>query len=596
MMKKLTAIFTIILSLATFAAADENVAPANDNFSGAQTIALNGNPIVVTANNTDATKETGEPDHADNTGGKSVWFNFTPAATINVRINVMQTNFDTLLAVYTGQSVNDLTFVGSNDNCSNTCEGASTVDLMLVGGQTYRIAVDGVNHGSGASSGTFNLAILSLAEPFQDNLENAYDLGNNFTGSIAGTNYNATAEPGEQVHMGGNPATKSVWYRWRPDGNYSVDFELTDNYWSIISVWSSNVQNPTHAQLTRVAVESDGTAYLFNKYRVTFFAQSNKYYFIAVDGRANETPDFGNFQLKFYGHRFEHSLKLSSSERATISVFRPGDRVWYSRLPFSQPNYKPFGNNGDEPMPADFNGDGLTDIAVTRNENGKKVWYISKFLISTDYYGVQWGLATDKPIVGDFDRDGVGDIGAIRQTPNGLVWYIRHSSDLSMRVIYWGVNTDKPVLGDFDGDGMTDAAVTRIQNGALIWYILKSGFGTGTLYTQSRVEQFGLNGDLAAVADFDTDRKTDITVFRPSNGTWYILRSTDGAMQAVQFGSSGDIPQPADYDGDGTVSVGVFRPSNGTWYTSTNPATNYDAVIWGSAGDIPVTSIAQIAQ
>ncbi len=596
MMKRLTAIFTFILVLTAFSAGEGNAAPANDSFSGAQTIVLNGNTVSVAASNTDATKEAGEPDHAENPGGKSVWFNFTPASTMNVRINVMNTNFDTLLAVYTGNSVDNLTFVGSNDNCSNICEGASTVDLMLVGGQTYRIAVDGANHGLGIGSGNFTLAILSLAAPFQDNLETPYDLGTNFTGSIAGNNYNATAEPNEQIHMGGTPATKSVWYRWKPDGNYSVDFELTENYWSVISVWSSNVPSPTHAQLTRVAAETDGTAYLFNKYRVTFFAESSKYYFISVDGRASENPNFGNFQLKFYLHRFEYSYKLSASERATVGVFRPGNAVWYSLPAFSPPSYKSFGLVGDEPMPADYNGDGYTDIAVTRNENGNKMWYINRFFSSSTYNAVQWGLATDKAFVGDFDRDGVADLGAIRQTANGLVWYIRQSSDLSMRVIHWGLNTDKPVFGDFDGDGMTEAAVIRNQNGSLIWYILRSGFNFSTYYSQFYTVQFGLNGDIAAVEDFDGDRTTDIAVFRPSNGVWYILRSSNGEFQAIQFGVAGDIPQPADYDGDGKASVGVFRPSNGTWYTSPDPATNYDAVIWGSAGDIPITSMARLSQ
>jgi hypothetical protein len=597
-MKKLATILIAILSLTTLALGIENSAPSNDGFASASTLVMNGDTIVVTANNNDATKETGEPNHADNAGGKSVWFNFTPGATMYVRINVTQMSFDTLLAVYTGAGVNNLTFVGSNDDCSSGCGGASTVDLMLTAGQTYRIAVDGYNDGSATASGSFNLNILNFPAPYQDNFAAAYDLGVSNTGSIAGTNYNAGAEAGEPVHAGGFPATKSVWYRWTPSGNYSVDFELSENYQSIMSVYSATVPNPTFAQLHSVGYSYDALGYTPAKYRKTFFAESGKTYYISVDGHdhGNSAPNFGNFQLKFYPHRLRYSFRQSSIERTTIAVFRPGNGTWYSLPPFSSATYKNFGLNGDVPVPADFDGNDYTDYAVTRSENGKKIWYINES-DSSLFYSVQWGLATDKEITGDFDRDGVADLGAIRQTPSGLVWYIRRSSDAAMQAFSWGVNTDKPVLGDFDGDGMTDVTVTRIENGRLIWYILKSGYGTANpTYSQMQVVQFGLNGDKMTAEDFDGDRRTDIAVFRPSSGTWYILRTTDGQMQVVQFGANGDIPQPGDYDGDGKAGVAVFRPSNGTWYTSTNPATNYGAVQWGTATDIPVASTSTLSQ
>jgi hypothetical protein len=49
-----------------------------------------------------------------------------------------------------------------------------------------------------------------------------------------------------------------------------------------------------------------------------------------------------------------------------------------------------------------------------------------------------------------------------------------------------------------------------------------------------------------AVADFDGDFKTDISVWRPGNGYWYILRSSDGGMTTTQWGGSyfNDVPVP----------------------------------------------------
>ena len=69
-------------------------------------------------------------------------------------------------------------------------------------------------------------------------------------------------------------------------------------------------------------------------------------------------------------------------------------------------------------------------------------------------------------------------------------------------------------------------------------------------------------------ADFDGDGKTDLSVFRPSEGNWYYQGSTQGFM-GLHFGESTDIPAPGDFDNDGKTDISVFRPSNGFWYSIT---------------------------
>ena len=109
-----------------------------------------------------------------------------------------------------------------------------------------------------------------------------------------------------------------------------------------------------------------------------------------------------------------------------------------------------------------------------------------------------------------------------------------------MSFVQWGLNGDVPVPGDYDGDGVTDLAVFRPANG--VWYILTSSSG----FTTSVEYQWGLNGDVPVPGEYDGDTKTDLAVFRPANGTWYILKSTSDftASADVSVGPERRHPRP----------------------------------------------------
>ena len=94
---------------------------------------------------------------------------------------------------------------------------------------------------------------------------------------------------------------------------------------------------------------------------------------------------------------------------------------------------------------------------------------------------------------------------------------------------------------------------------------------------------------LITPADFDGDGRTDIAVFRPSEGNWYVLRSTAGFM-GLQFGISTDIPAAADFDGDGHADIAVFRPTDGRWYRLNSSNGQFIATPFGINGDKPIPS------
>jgi hypothetical protein len=277
----------------------------------------------------------------------------------------------------------------------------------------------------------------------------------------------------------------------------------------------------------------------------------------------------------------------------------------------------------DDVKLADVNGDGLRDLIVAHSTNMVAVYLGTgngAFGASAQYSTA--GRLRQKLTVGDLNGDGRFDVATSNNTVvtafesnsagqlaakkkwmtsagllsittadidgNGKADLVTTSSIDSFKALSFMLNFAVPTLVprqsafDFDGDGKTDIGIFRPSGGE--WWVNRSGNG------QTFALQFGAATDKITPADYTGDGKADIAFFRPPSGQWYVLRSEDNSFFALPFGSNGDVPVPADYDADGTADFAVFRPSNSTWYISQSTGAPTRIEQFGVSGDQPVVA------
>jgi hypothetical protein len=226
----------------------------------------------------------------------------------------------------------------------------------------------------------------------------------------------------------------------------------------------------------------------------------------------------------------------------------------------------------------DMDGDGKLDLVAAGNQSDS---------FSTDLNVVSILKNTSQPGNLSFAAAVVSNTGAKltsidtgdlnNDNINEVIYSTEQSSNIG--ILERSCARNGTAMFDYDGDGKADISVFRPSEGN--WYIQNSGDGSVTGL------HFGQANDLTAPGDFDGDGRADISVYRPSEGNWYLLNSGDGSFFGTHFGVSGDKPAVGDFDGDGKADISVFRPSEGNWYRLNSSDGSFFGTHFGATEDKP---------
>ena len=286
---------------------------------------------------------------------------------------------------------------------------------------------------------------------------------------------------------------------------------------------------------------------------------------------------------------------FDGDHKADIAVFRPNEGGWFflKSSDTDQMVTMFLGDGHDRLVPADYDGDLKDDWAIYRPMVGG--WWVYR---TSDYV---WGTASmqelnGRPAPGDYDGDRIADFAI---TKFGIYEIIRSTDGQRMSVpvlpesnVPDDNHNDINVPGDYDGDGVTDPAIydevessSDHEESTWRWVIMRS-------HAAPIIVSLGEHDDLPVPGDYNGDGKTDVAVWRPSTGMWYIIEDLDGGTdytpRQVQWGANGDIAVAADYDGDRKTDYAVWRPADQVWHINYSSTGQHYSRKFGLAGDIPI--------
>ena len=210
------------------------------------------------------------------------------------------------------------------------------------------------------------------------------------------------------------------------------------------------------------------------------------------------------------------------------------------------------------------------------------------------------------PVVGDWNGSGAAKIGLFM--PESFQWLLDANGNgiwdgcgVDICTQSFGQSTDIPVVGHWTA-GEDRIAIFRPTEKR--WHLDLNGNEILDRCTIDKCPAFSnyKAGDVPVAGDWTGRGTTQLGLFRPSTGEWFLDRNANRAWNGCSkdlcvssFGMAGDVPVSGDWDGTGISKIGVFRPSTGEWLLDLNGNGQWDGSGldlyvsgYGQEGDIPV--------